>query len=44
MVTRDEVVGFVRGYFPFLGWLVIVFQDIYWIKYASLVIFVALMG
>lgn len=32
-VSTEEVVGFVRGYIPFLGWLVIGFQDMYWPKY-----------
>jgi hypothetical protein len=26
-VRRDEVKGLVRGYLPFVGWLVIGFQD-----------------
>lgn len=44
LVTRDEVVGFVRGYVPFLGWLVISFQDVYWVKYAFIVTFIACIG
>lgn len=44
LVMRDEVVGFVGGYVPFLGWLVIGFQDTYWMRYAALVIFVAFTG
>ncbi|KAL4876706.1 hypothetical protein BJY04DRAFT_222881 [Aspergillus karnatakaensis] len=26
-LTRDEVLGFVRGYVPFIGWIVLVLQD-----------------
>lgn len=37
-VSRDEVVGFVRGYVPFLGWLVIKFQEAFWIKYCLLTV------
>lgn len=25
--------GFVRGYIPFFGWLVIKFQEVSWVKY-----------
>ncbi|KAI1456556.1 hypothetical protein F4805DRAFT_219908 [Annulohypoxylon moriforme] len=32
-VTRKEVVGFVRGYVPFLGWVVICLREVYWMKY-----------
>ncbi|KAI0390906.1 putative signal peptidase complex catalytic subunit SEC11 [Xylariaceae sp. FL0594] len=31
-VDRSEVVGFVRGYIPFLGWTVIAFKEFYWVK------------
>ncbi|GAW25708.1 putative signal peptidase I [Rosellinia necatrix] len=41
-VYRSEVVGFVRGYVPYLGWIVIAFQDFYWVKYA-VGIFIAVM-
>ncbi|KAI1743974.1 putative signal peptidase complex catalytic subunit SEC11 [Xylaria scruposa] len=34
-VYRSEVVGFVRGYIPYLGWIVIVFQEFYWVKYTA---------
>lgn len=26
-LRRDEIIGFVRGYVPFLGWIVIILQD-----------------
>jgi signal peptidase len=32
-VLREEIVGLVRGYIPFLGWMVIALQDFVWIKY-----------
>jgi signal peptidase len=32
-IHRDEVFGLVRGYIPYLGWVVIALQEIYWIKY-----------
>ncbi|KAI0434847.1 putative signal peptidase complex catalytic subunit SEC11 [Xylaria sp. FL1042] len=34
-VYRSEVVGFVRGYVPYMGWIAIAFQDLYWVKYAA---------
>ncbi|KAH9904424.1 putative signal peptidase complex catalytic subunit SEC11 [Xylariomycetidae sp. FL2044] len=42
MVLRSEVVGFVRGYIPLVGWLVIGFQEVYWVKYAVYAIVVAI--
>ena len=33
MVSRGEVVGFVRGYIPFLGWAAIGVQEVLWVKY-----------
>jgi signal peptidase I len=32
-VSRDEVVGLVRGYVPLVGWLVIGLQEVVWVKY-----------
>lgn len=32
-IFRDEVVGLVRGYVPFLGWMVIGLQEVLWVKY-----------
>ncbi|KAF3398988.1 Signal peptidase complex catalytic subunit sec11 [Talaromyces pinophilus] len=32
-VLREEIVGFVRGYVPLLGWVVIALQEFVWIKY-----------
>ncbi|GAW22417.1 hypothetical protein ANO14919_119540 [Xylariales sp. No.14919] len=34
-VYRSEVVGFVRGYIPYIGWIVIALQHFYWVKYAA---------
>ncbi|KAI3335553.1 hypothetical protein F4824DRAFT_510752 [Ustulina deusta] len=34
-VYRSEVVGFVRGYIPYIGWIVIAFQEFCWVKYAA---------
>lgn len=31
-VMREEVVGLVRGYFPYLGWLTIALTDYPWLK------------
>ncbi|KAI1208926.1 putative signal peptidase complex catalytic subunit SEC11 [Annulohypoxylon truncatum] len=31
-VSRKEVVGFVRGYIPFLGWVVIYLRENYWAR------------
>ncbi|KAK2604302.1 hypothetical protein N8I77_007245 [Diaporthe amygdali] len=33
LVSRREVIGFVRLYVPWMGWLVIGFQEIHWIRY-----------
>lgn len=30
---REEIVGLVRGYVPFLGWMVIALQEFVWMKY-----------
>lgn len=39
LVNRSEVVGFVRGYVPWLGWFVIGFQDnIYGTRYLAIAI------
>lgn len=35
-VSRDEVVGLVRGYVPLLGWMVIALQESIWIKYLAI--------
>ena len=35
-ISRDEVVGLVRGYVPFLGWVVIALQEVVWVKYLLL--------
>lgn len=35
-VSRDEIVGLVRGYVPFLGWAVIALQEVIWVKYLLL--------
>lgn len=35
-VRREEVVGLVRGYVPFVGWLVIGLQEFAWVKFAIL--------
>ncbi|OKL63623.1 hypothetical protein UA08_00957 [Talaromyces atroroseus] len=32
-VSRDEVVGLVRGYVPLVGWLVICLHEVVWGKY-----------
>lgn len=32
-VLREEIVGLVRGYIPFLGWMVIALQEFVWVKY-----------
>ncbi|EEA21742.1 hypothetical protein TMatcc_008835 [Talaromyces marneffei ATCC 18224] len=32
-VLREEIVGLVRGYIPFLGWMVIALQEFVWIRY-----------
>jgi signal peptidase len=32
-VSRQEIRGFVRGFLPLLGWLVIAVQEIVWVKY-----------
>lgn len=34
-VSRDEIVGFVRGFVPLLGWMVIAVQEIVWVKYLA---------
>ena len=45
LVSRGEVVGFVRGYVPKLGWLVIGFQEnIYCLKYLVTWIILALLA
>lgn len=31
-VSRDEVVGLVKGYIPLLGWVVIALQEFVWFK------------
>ncbi|KAI2633925.1 putative signal peptidase complex catalytic subunit SEC11 [Xylaria nigripes] len=31
-VYRSEVVGFVRGYVPYVGWIVIAFQTLWWVR------------
>lgn len=38
-VERGEVVGFVRGYLPLLGWLVIALQEVVWLKYVLISLF-----
>jgi signal peptidase I len=38
LVTREEVLGFVRGYVPFLGWIVIGFQESHWVKYSICIV------
>lgn len=35
-VTRDEVVGLVRGYIPYLGWITIVLTGYPWVKIMAL--------
>jgi signal peptidase I len=37
LVSQEEVIGFVRGYMPLLGWIVIGFQDVYWLRYLTVV-------
>jgi signal peptidase len=37
-VSRDEVLGLVRGYVPFLGWVVIALQEVGWLKYLLLAV------
>jgi signal peptidase len=41
-IQRDEVFGMVRGYIPYLGWVVIALQEIYWIKYLIFACFAGL--
>ena len=41
-VERQEVVGFVRGYLPLVGWLVIALQEVVWLKYALVAVFAAI--
>ena len=41
-VSRSEVVDFVRGYLPLVGWLVIVLQEVVWLKYALIAFFAAI--
>lgn len=31
-ISRDEIVGLVRGYIPLLGWVVIALQEFVWFK------------
>ncbi|ROW00394.1 hypothetical protein VMCG_07332 [Cytospora schulzeri] len=38
LVTRNEVAGFVRGYIPYLGWLVLGFQNLHWMKYGCVLL------
>ncbi|KAI0805519.1 hypothetical protein GGR55DRAFT_655616 [Xylaria sp. FL0064] len=33
-VYRSEVVGFVRGYVPYIGWIFVAFQEFCRMKYA----------
>lgn len=40
--SRDEIVGFVNGYVPFLGWIVIGIREVYWVKFAIIVAFIGL--
>jgi signal peptidase I len=35
-ISRHEVVGLVKGYVPFLGWVVIALQEVVWVKYLLL--------
>ncbi|KAI1351284.1 putative signal peptidase complex catalytic subunit SEC11 [Xylaria sp. FL0043] len=42
-VYRSEVVGFVRGYVPYMGWFVIAFQDFYWMKYGVGILIVVIL-
>jgi signal peptidase len=35
-VMRDEVVGLVRGYIPYLGWITIVLTGYPWVKIMAL--------
>lgn len=45
LVSRSEVVGFVRGYVPKLGWFVIGIQDnLYYTKYGIFAIFILLLA
>jgi len=32
-ISRDGIVGLVRGYVPFLGWVLIALQEVIWVKY-----------
>ena len=32
-ISRDEIVGLVKGYVPFLDWVVIALQEVIWLKY-----------
>ena len=34
--TRQEVVGLVAGYVPFIGWAAIAFQETAWMKFVLL--------
>ncbi|KAJ5355990.1 hypothetical protein N7517_010599 [Penicillium concentricum] len=31
-LSRSQILGFVRGYIPFMGWFVIVLQDFSWLR------------
>lgn len=45
LVSRSEVVGFVRGYVPKVGWFVIGVQDnVYYTKYAILALVILLLA